>query len=80
MNEALIDLIACLIIGILGGFSYVSSKSIASLYIAAAFFLFGVSHLMKLTGQYKKYSWLVDIIRIFGFISIAYVLAGYLWM
>lgn len=72
---AIVNLVLCVIITVLGYAGYKKNKDKASLNIGLAFALFGISHVMAIIGMMPKFETAVGIIRFFAYLIIAYALA-----
>jgi|GEM_PF-5340289 len=70
MKSFLINLIFSAVIVILGSWSYVINRDVVGLYIAIAYALFGLSHIIWFFGREKVSESGNDIIRILGYLCI----------
>ncbi|MDO8873154.1 MAG: PAS domain S-box protein [Methanoregula sp.] len=66
----LVNLILCIVIVILSIIGYVKIRSTTPLFIGAAFFLFGVSHVVTLLGLKTALEQEIIIVRALGYITV----------
>jgi len=69
-----INFVLCVIILALGIWAYVKKKGDAALYIAIAFGLFAVSHLMTLLGLAAGLTVFLIIIRLIAYLLVVFAL------
>ena len=65
-----VNLILCIIILVLGFWYYAKKKSKISLYIAIAFTLFGITHLMTLYGLASSWTTFMIFLRVLAYLSV----------
>ena len=70
----IMNLVLCVVIVALAIVAYNSKKSMITLYIGAAFGLFGISHLVNLIGLGAELTDLLLIIRTLGYLIVIFAL------
>ena len=69
---ALVNLILCVVIVIFGCLGFKKANNVWPLYVAIAFGLFGVSHLLTLLGLAATLAGVIIAIRIIGYLLVIY--------
>jgi len=72
------NLVLCVGIFALGYLRYAHSKNVMSLYIGAAFGLFGTTYLVELLGAAEQFQTVVTVARLVGYLIILAALYSYL--
>ena len=75
----LLNMILCAIIIIFGYLNYKRKANSIALFIAIAYAIFGVSHIMSYFGLADDYPVLIAVIRLFGYFVIIYILQAKLF-
>ena len=71
-----INLSLCIMVVVLGFMGFKKNNDNASLAVGVAFGLFGLSHLISLTGMRAKFSNFVIIIRMLAYLIVAIALVN----
>ena len=69
---ALVNLILCVVIVVFGCLGFRKAKNMWPLYLAIAFGLFGVSHLLTLLGLAAALAGVIIAIRTIGYLLVIY--------
>jgi hypothetical protein len=70
----LVNLFFCVVIVLLGLLAYMKTKKDSPLYIAGAFFFFGISHVAGIMGMADALATLLMILRVIGYLLVVAVL------